>query len=102
MFTFAIGSALAGLAGGVLAPISGVSPVMGSAFIARAFITVLGGGPAVVTGTGLASTLFGSISEVASFLTTPVFGQVALLLAALVLLRLLPQGITGRLMRRSL
>ena len=102
MFTFAIGSALAGLAGGVLAPVSGVSPVMGSAFIARAFITVLGGGPAIVTGTGLASAVFGSISEVASFLTTPVFGQVALLLAALILLRILPQGITGRLLRRSL
>lgn len=102
MATFALGSALAGLAGGVLAPVSGVSPVMGGAFIARAFITVLGGGPAIVTGTGLASTLFGSISEVATFLTTPVFGQVALLLAALVMIRILPQGITGRLLRRSL
>ncbi len=102
MVTFALGSALAGLAGGVLAPVSGVSPVMGSAFIARAFITVLGGGPAIVTGTGLASMLFGSISEVATFLTTPVFGQVALLLAALVMIRILPQGITGRLLRRSL
>ncbi len=107
MTTFALGSALAGLAGGVLAPVSGVSPVMGGAFIARAFITVLGGGPAIVTGTGLASGLFGSISEVATFLTTPVFGQVALLLAALVMIRILPQGITGsgitgRLLRRSL
>ncbi len=102
MMTFALGSALAGLAGGVLAPVSGVSPVMGGAFIARAFITVLGGGPAIVTGTGLASTLFGAISEVATFLTTPVFGQVALLLAALVMIRILPQGITGRLLRRSL
>ena len=107
MATFALGSALAGLAGGVLAPVSGVSPVMGGAFIARAFITVLGGGPAIVTGTGLASTLFGSISEVATFLTTPVFGQVALLLAALIMIRILPQGITGsgitgRLLRRSL
>ena len=68
---------------------------------------MLGGGPAIVTGTGLASTLFGSISEVATFLTTPVFGQVALLLAALVMIRILPQGITGsgitgRLLRRSL
>lgn len=102
MATFALGSALAGLAGGVLAPVSGVSPVMGGAFIARAFITVLGGGPAIVTGTGLASALFGTISEVATFLTTPVFGQVALLLAALVMIRILPQGITGRLLRRSL
>lgn len=101
MATFAIGAALAGLAGGVLAPISGVSPGMGAAFIAKAFITVLGGGPAIITGTGLASALFGSVSELASFQTTPVFGQVALLLVAIVMIRLLPQGITGRFLRRS-
>ncbi|EFH09572.1 branched-chain amino acid ABC transporter permease [Pseudoroseomonas cervicalis] len=101
MATFAIGAALAGLAGGVLAPISGVSPGMGAAFIAKAFITVLGGGPAIITGTGLASGLFGSVSELASFQTTPVFGQVALLLVAIVMIRLLPNGITGRFLRRS-
>ena len=101
MVTFAAGSALAGLAGGILAPISGVSPGMGAAFIAKAFITVLGGGPAIITGTGLASFLFGAISELASFATTPVFGQVALLVAAIIMIRLLPQGITGRFLRRS-
>ncbi len=102
MATFALGAALAGLAGGVLAPISGVSPAMGAAYIARAFITVLGGGPAIITGTGLASTLFGSINELVSFKTTPVIGDVALLTAAILLIRVLPQGITGRYLRRSL
>jgi urea transport system permease protein len=102
MATFALGSALAGLAGGVLAPISGVSPAMGAAYIARAFITVLGGGPAIVTGTGLASTLFGFIDELVSFKTSPVIGEVALLVAAVILIRVLPQGITGRFLRRSL
>ena len=102
MTTFAIGAGLAGLAGGVLSPISGVSPAMGAAYIARAFITVLGGGPAIVTGTGLASALFGSIDEVVSFKTSPVIGDVALLAAAVVLIRILPKGITGRFLRRSL
>ncbi|MBW4023845.1 MAG: branched-chain amino acid ABC transporter permease [Proteobacteria bacterium] len=102
MATFALGAGFAGLAGGVLAPVSGVSPVMGAAFIARAFITVLGGGPAIITGTSIASALFGSIDEFATFLTTPVFGQVALLLAAIIMIRFLPQGITGRVFRRSL
>jgi urea transport system permease protein len=102
MATFALGAGFAGLAGGVLAPVSGVSPVMGAAFIARAFITVLGGGPAIITGTGIASVLFGSIDEFATFLTTPVFGQVALLLAAMIMIRFLPQGITGRIFRRGL
>jgi urea transport system permease protein len=102
MTTFALGAALAGLAGGVVAPISGVSPVMGAAFIAKAFITVLGGGAAIVTGTSLASALFGSINTIVSFKSTPVIGEVALLLAAVVMIRILPQGITGRFLRRSL
>ena len=102
MAAFALGSALAGLAGGVLAPISGVSPGMGAAYIARAFITVLGGGPAIITGTGLASSAFGMINQLVSFQTTPVIGDVALLAAAIVMIRVLPQGITGRFLRRSL
>ena len=102
MLTFALGAALAGLAGGVLAPISGISPSMGTAYIARAFITVLGGGPAIITGTGLASVLFGAIDEIVSFKTSPVIGDVALLAAAVRLIRVLPKGITGRFLRRSL
>ena len=102
MAAFTLGSALAGLAGGVLAPISGVSPGMGAAYIARAFITVLGGGPAIITGTGLASSVFGLINELVSFQTTPVIGDVALLATAVIMIRILPQGITGRFLRRSL
>jgi urea transport system permease protein len=101
MTTFALGAALAGLAGGVLAPISGVSPGMGGAYIAKAFITVLGGGPAIIAGTGLAAGLFGFINEIVSFLSTPVIGDIALLASAVVLIRILPQGITGRFLRRS-
>jgi branched-chain amino acid transport system permease protein len=101
MATFALGAALAGLAGGVLAPISGVSPGMGGAYIAKAFITVLGGGPAIIAGTGLAAGLFGFINEIVSFLSTPVIGDIALLASAIVLIRILPQGITGRFLRRS-
>src|SRR6266404_7957749 len=80
--TFGIGAALSGLAGAVLAPVSGVFPTIGVAYVAKSFITVIGGGSA--------------------FLTTPVFGEVALLAAAIVLIRLLPQGITGRFFRRGL
>ena len=36
------------------------------------------------------------------FLTGPTIGEVALLLAAIVLLRLLPRGITGSFFRKSL
>jgi branched-subunit amino acid ABC-type transport system permease component len=100
--TFGIGAALSGLAGGVLAPVSGVFPTIGVAYIAKAFITVIGGGAAIVAGTASAASLFGAINQLATFVTTPVFGEVALLGAAIVLIRLLPQGITGRFFRRGL
>ncbi len=100
--TFAAGAALTGLAGGVLAPVSGVFPTIGVAYVAKSFITVIGGGAAIVTGTATASALFGAVNQLATYATTPVFGEVALLAAAIVLIRVLPQGVTGRFFRRSL
>ncbi len=102
MATFGIGAAFAGLAGGLLAPISGVVPGMGALLIGKAFITVVTGGAAVVAGTLSASTILGSISQAVTFATNPVYGDAALLFVALILLRLLPQGITGRIFTRSI
>ena len=100
--TFFVGSALSGLAGAVLMPLVSVSPVIGFTYIARAFITVIGGGSIALSGTISASGLFGSISQIVALLTTPVIGEVALLIAAVILLRLLPEGITGRFFRTGL
>jgi branched-chain amino acid transport system permease protein len=97
--TFGLGAALSGLAGGILAPISGVVPVIGATYIAKAFITVISGGATVLAGTASAATLLGAVNQVVTFLSTPVVGEVALLAAAIILLRLLPSGITGRLFR---
>lgn len=102
MAAFGIGAALTGLAGGVIAPVAGVAPGMGAAYIAKAFITVIGGGAAIITGSSIASGLFGAIDQLVTFQTTPVFGQVALLVFAVVMIRIMPQGITGRFFRRSI
>lgn len=100
--TFALGAAISGLAGGLLAPITGVLPTIGAIYIAKAFITVISGGAAILAGTASASVLLGGINSIVSYVTGPTFGEVALLVAAIVLLRLMPQGITGRLFRKSL
>lgn len=100
--TFGIGAALTGLAGGLLAPLTGALPTIGAAFIAKAFITVISGGASILAGTASASALLGTINSLGTYVTTPVIGEVALLLAAIVLLRLLPNGITGRFFRRQL
>ncbi|WP_299967595.1 branched-chain amino acid ABC transporter permease [uncultured Roseobacter sp.] len=96
MATFGAGAAMSGLAGGLLAPVAGVVPTMGAAYIAKAFITVVGGGTSLLWGLISASGLFGFINQIAAFLTTPVFGEVILFIAAVVLIRLLPTGIAGR------
>ena len=93
---------LSGRGWALLAPLSGVVPTMGAAYIARAFITVITGGASILAGTVSASALLGSVSTVGTFLSTPVLGEVAMLGVAVVLLRLLPRGITGRIMRRAL
>ena len=100
MWTFGLGSALAGAAGAVLAPVVGVIPTMGQTFVARAFMTVIVGGPSFVAGTVSASGLLGFIENVGTNWFTPVIGQAVLLMTAIVILRFLPQGLTGTRLRR--
>jgi branched-chain amino acid transport system permease protein len=99
LLTFVAGSMVSGLAGGVMAPLVGITPSSGGQFIAKAFITVISGGASVVTGTLSASVMLGTVAKWFEWLTTPVVGELALLLSALVLLRWLPQGITSRLFK---
>jgi urea transport system permease protein len=72
---------------------------MGVAYVGRAFITVVSGGSAVVLGTLSASGLLGTLDTVVTFVSTPVFGQASLLIGAILLVRVFPQGLTGRFFR---
>jgi len=96
MATFGYGAALAGFAGAMLAPITGAAPTMGVFFVAKAFITVIVGGHLPLMGTLAASGLFGAIDGVVSYRWSSVLGEVSVLVVAVVLLRMLPSGITGR------
>lgn len=102
MVTFGLGAMVSGLAGGLLAPITGVLPTIGAIYIAKAFITVISGGMAILAGTASASVLLGGINGIVDFLTGPTIGEVALLLTAIILLRLMPRGITGTWFRKSM
>ncbi len=95
MITFAFGAALAGAAGALIAPVTGVVPTIGLAFIARAFMTVIVGGPAVLVGTMSAAALLGIFENLVSYLATPFLGQGALLAVAILILRVLPTGLSG-------
>jgi branched-chain amino acid transport system permease protein len=94
--TFGLGAALAGIGGALLAPVAAITPNMGQAYIAEAFTTVVVGGPGVVTGTASAAGLLGATQTTVSELTTAVLGVASLLVAAIVVLRFLPTGLSGR------
>ena len=101
MITFVVGAALSGLAGGVLAPLTGLLPSVGGTYIAKSFITVITGGAAVITGTLTSATFFGTVNQIVSFAANPVVGEIAMFFLALIFLRLMPRGITGKFFRDS-
>ena len=80
----------------MFAPLVGLVPTSGGLYIGKAFITVIAGGPALISGLASSSSLFGLVNQVFSFTVSPVVGEVALLIAAVILLRMMPQDITGR------
>jgi branched-chain amino acid transport system permease protein len=95
MLTFGIGSALAGLTGALFAPVISMQPTLGDQFLVEAFVAVVVGGPSVVIGTALSGGVLGAILAVFSNLYGTFIGRIALLVAALIALRFLPDGITG-------
>ena len=96
MFTFALGAGLAGLSGGLFAPISSIAPYMGDQFIAPSFITVVIGGSAnVITGAAASSIFLSLIQSPIAFWLGSFLGTVALLFAALIVIRILPDGISA-------
>jgi branched-chain amino acid transport system permease protein len=96
MWTFGFGCALAGAGGALLAPMVAIAASMGAVYIARAFMTVVVGGSGLITGTAASSGLLGTIERVVSDATAPLTGTAALLFTAIIIIRILPTGISGR------
>jgi len=95
LLTFGIGSALAGLTGALYAPTMTIVPGMGSTFLVEAFVTVVVGGASVLVGTTGAGLLLGFINAAFSNLFGTFAGRMALLVTTILVIRALPQGITG-------
>jgi len=93
--TFGVGSALAGLTGALYAPTMAVTPGMGSSFLVEAFVAVVTGGTSVLLGTALAGGVLGSADALFTNLYGTFIGTVALLVMAILILRFLPEGLSG-------
>jgi urea ABC transporter permease protein UrtB len=98
--TFGLGAALAGLAGGLYAPTMTLSPMMGTSFVIEAFVTVVAGGADILIGTPPAAIALALIKATATAFYGQVYGVMGLLVAVCLVVRLMPEGFTGWLIRR--
>ena len=90
-----MGSAMAGLAGALMAPIVAVYPYMGHKVLLILFVIVIVGGAGSLKGAILASILFGSLNTI---ITTWLDSTIAIIIACVfmgILLAVRPQGLVG-------
>ena len=91
---FGFGCFMAGLAGGLVAPMVSVSPFMGYMYLVRSFFVVIVGGIGqILSGTIAGSFVIGGLETIVALFSDQVIAQVAVFLFAIIILRLRPQGI---------
>jgi len=93
--TFTFGSALAGLAGAVMAPLMSCDPQMGLGFFIPAFLSILVGGAGTLGGILVGAAVVGGSDSFISYLFSPVTAQIVVFSLAIVLIRFRPEGLIG-------
>jgi len=90
-----LGSAMAGAAGGLMAPIMSVHPYMGHAVIWTAFVVIIVGGAGNIKGTLYASVIFGFLTTIITTFLDSTIANLVNTLVMLVLLAIRPEGLVG-------
>ena len=93
MYTFALGSGLAGIAGSVFTMIGSTNPGTGQLYIVDTFIVVVFGGVASIMGTALSSFIIAQLQTTFEFMTTSSYAKVLLMLVVVVILYFRPNGL---------
>jgi branched-chain amino acid transport system permease protein len=93
--TFGLGAALAGLAGGLYAPTMTMVPTMGATFIVESFVTVVVGGADIFVGAAPAAAILALIKAGLTAWYGQLFGQIGLLVTVILVIRILPGGLSG-------
>jgi urea transport system permease protein len=89
--TFSLGSGLACLAGALITPLSSVDPSLGISWLVNVFMLVLVSGVSLVS-LGVAAIVLGGAQVLISSYMNPVYGSMAIVVLAALLLRVRPQG----------
>ncbi len=92
-FTFAYGAGLAGIAGCILAPVTGVSYSMGTVYLTDTFMTVVMGGVESMIGTLVSSIIIGEGRTILAGATNETWAKIIIFLIVIVLVRFKPEGL---------
>jgi branched-chain amino acid transport system permease protein len=96
LITFAIGSALVGLAACVMLPLFSVFPTVGLNFVLIAFVIVVLGGMGSIEGALLGGVCVGVVQSVSGYYVAPAFGQLFFFLLFLLVMIFRPNGLLGQ------
>lgn len=96
IITFAVGAALAGAAGGMIAITYPISPMMGFSYLAISFIISVLGGLGSMAGPLIGGLIFGLIEALSSFLIGTGYKDIVAFTLLVVILLIRPSGILGR------
>lgn len=95
MLVFALGSAVAGLAGVVLALLGPVTPSVGQSYVVPAFLVVIMGGLGSIRGATIAAVIIGLFTALAQIFVDVSFAQVLMLVFVIIFLQFRPQGVVA-------
>ena len=96
LLTFALGSALVGLAACTMVPLFSVFPAVGLNFVLIAFVIVVLGGMGSIEGALLGGVCVGVVQSVSGYYIAPAFGQLFFFLLFLLVMIFRPNGLLGQ------
>ena len=99
--TFALGAALAGLAGALVVPLQSLYPELGLTFLMRSFLAVMIGGMGSFEAPILGAALIGAPSGILPFYMSGVVADLLVFTLAIALMRFRPAGLLQRGGRKS-
>jgi branched-chain amino acid transport system permease protein len=92
---FSLSAFAAGIGGGLIAPLNGLTPEVASTYVVEAFAVVIVGGVGSVMGTYIASLVLGVLQSVLVVIE-PSMAEVSIYLAMAVMMLLRPRGLFAR------
>ena len=94
-WSFVIGTALAGLAGALVAPIISVDPQMGLGYLVPGFLSILVGGAGPLAGVLAGGAVIGGVNNLLAVWISPVAALITVYVIAILIIRLKPEGLLG-------